>query len=352
LVSGDGEKSLVGEQAMGSGNGCDEDAVFGSPTSTASSAIPSSPIYFAPPRQKSISFVPNQKSSVSFMPEPVVEPPCVQIRVKRNASSSRFAPSSTFLSARSSPEPFSNASSKFASAVAAALGEAASSSSSASRSTKLPSSSASTVHHGSLTLRSLNPHEMRAMSGLLSNIVHNHRSASKSSSRTPSRSAAGPSSAVSNVSGLASVRTIKAPCRMLLDYGSPEMSPSSSTSSVGLPPRKLPPLQDRPAMDRPVLDQPQQDQPMIDCPPVDSSVQQGAAPEPAVVVTKTATKRCASCGKKTRLATSFQCRCGGNYCSIHRYAETHDCTFDYKTDGRRLLEQNNPLVTAPKLPKI
>jgi len=45
-------------------------------------------------------------------------------------------------------------------------------------------------------------------------------------------------------------------------------------------------------------------------------------------------------------------RCGNNFCAAHRYAELHDCTFDYKTEGRQLLEQNNPVVSAPKLPKI
>lgn len=63
-------------------------------------------------------------------------------------------------------------------------------------------------------------------------------------------------------------------------------------------------------------------------------------------------KRCCLCGKKTGLATSYQCRCGNNFCASHRYAESHDCTFDYKTEGRKLLEQSNPLVSAPKLPKI
>jgi len=45
-------------------------------------------------------------------------------------------------------------------------------------------------------------------------------------------------------------------------------------------------------------------------------------------------------------------RCGGNFCSVHRNAEAHGCRFDYKTEGRRLLEQNNPVVAAEKLPKI
>ncbi|MBN3285531.1 ZFAN4 protein, partial [Polyodon spathula] len=63
-------------------------------------------------------------------------------------------------------------------------------------------------------------------------------------------------------------------------------------------------------------------------------------------------KHCFLCRKKTGLATSYECRCGNNFCAIHRYAETHDCTYDYKTAGRRYLQENNPIITAPKLPKI
>ncbi|XP_032396607.1 AN1-type zinc finger protein 4 isoform X2 [Etheostoma spectabile] len=63
-------------------------------------------------------------------------------------------------------------------------------------------------------------------------------------------------------------------------------------------------------------------------------------------------KHCLLCGKKTGLATSYECRCGHNFCATHRYAETHDCTYDYKSAGRRFLHDTNPLVSAPKLPKI
>ncbi|XP_050394542.1 AN1-type zinc finger protein 4 [Patella vulgata] len=73
---------------------------------------------------------------------------------------------------------------------------------------------------------------------------------------------------------------------------------------------------------------------------------------PPVKAKKKNTRRCYLCGKKTGLATSYQCRCGDNFCATHRYAESHDCRFDYKTEGKKLLEQNNPVVNAPKLPKI
>ncbi|XP_062319297.1 AN1-type zinc finger protein 4 [Osmerus eperlanus] len=63
-------------------------------------------------------------------------------------------------------------------------------------------------------------------------------------------------------------------------------------------------------------------------------------------------KHCFLCGKKTGLANSYECRCGNNFCATHRYAETHDCTYDYKSTGRRFLQETNPIISAPKLPKI
>ncbi|XP_010179987.1 PREDICTED: AN1-type zinc finger protein 4, partial [Mesitornis unicolor] len=77
-------------------------------------------------------------------------------------------------------------------------------------------------------------------------------------------------------------------------------------------------------------------------PPVNGSIQ----------AKKKITKHCFLCGKKTGLATSYECRCGNNFCATHRYAETHTCTYDYKNAGRRYLQETNPVVSAPKLPKI
>ncbi|KAM3186423.1 hypothetical protein ACTXT7_004358 [Hymenolepis weldensis] len=63
-------------------------------------------------------------------------------------------------------------------------------------------------------------------------------------------------------------------------------------------------------------------------------------------------KRCASCNRKTGLADSYTCRCERNFCAKHRYAELHDCPFDYKAEARRVIQETNPVVTAAKLPKI
>jgi len=75
-------------------------------------------------------------------------------------------------------------------------------------------------------------------------------------------------------------------------------------------------------------------------------------PHPPQLIPSKKKTRCSACGKKTGLATTYQCRCGHSFCATHRYAEMHNCTYDYKSEGRKLLEQNNPVVAAPKLPKI
>lgn len=59
----------------------------------------------------------------------------------------------------------------------------------------------------------------------------------------------------------------------------------------------------------------------------------------------------ASCKKKIGL-TGFKCRCGFVFCGIHRYADAHECDFDYKTTGREALRNENPEIVAAKLAKI
>jgi len=42
-------------------------------------------------------------------------------------------------------------------------------------------------------------------------------------------------------------------------------------------------------------------------------------------------KRCAldGCNKKIKI-TDFACRCDKIYCNLHRLAESHECTYDFK----------------------
>jgi len=62
--------------------------------------------------------------------------------------------------------------------------------------------------------------------------------------------------------------------------------------------------------------------------------------------------RCKKCGKRLGLAEQYKCRCGEQYCTRHRYAEEHGCTYDYQKDHKSKLRQQNRSLTPPKLPKI
>ncbi|OEL21502.1 Zinc finger A20 and AN1 domain-containing stress-associated protein 9 [Dichanthelium oligosanthes] len=66
---------------------------------------------------------------------------------------------------------------------------------------------------------------------------------------------------------------------------------------------------------------------------------------------KPPSNRCLTCRKKVGL-TGFQCRCGGTFCSTHRYTDSHQCTFDYKKVAREQIAKQNPVVMAEKINKI
>lgn len=50
--------------------------------------------------------------------------------------------------------------------------------------------------------------------------------------------------------------------------------------------------------------------------------------------------------------TGFDCRCGHLFCSIHRYSDVHNCSFDYKADAAEKIRKENPLVIGEKIEKI
>eukprot|EP01129_Flabellula_baltica_P006148 TRINITY_DN2272_c0_g1_i2.p1 TRINITY_DN2272_c0_g1~~TRINITY_DN2272_c0_g1_i2.p1 ORF type:complete len:241 (+),score=68.69 TRINITY_DN2272_c0_g1_i2:42-764(+) len=53
--------------------------------------------------------------------------------------------------------------------------------------------------------------------------------------------------------------------------------------------------------------------------------------------------RCAKEGCRKRLGlTSITCRCEKKFCNLHRYAEQHDCEFEYKKHAQETLSKNTP----------
>jgi hypothetical protein len=77
------------------------------------------------------------------------------------------------------------------------------------------------------------------------------------------------------------------------------------------------------------------------------------SPLTASSVDKKKRNRCSweSCNKKLGL-TGFDCRCGGQYCPLHRYANEHNCTFDYKEHGQNEIRKNMPVVQADRVRRI
>jgi hypothetical protein len=64
-------------------------------------------------------------------------------------------------------------------------------------------------------------------------------------------------------------------------------------------------------------------------------------------------KRCQHDGCKVKLMLAdFACRCKSFYCSQHRFAESHKCTFDYKASGKDLLTKQMPTVNGSKLERV
>lgn len=62
--------------------------------------------------------------------------------------------------------------------------------------------------------------------------------------------------------------------------------------------------------------------------------------------------RCAECNKKLGVIMVMKCHCGKLFCAQHRYAEAHSCTYDYKSEGQKVIARENPVVVAQKLQKF
>lgn len=61
--------------------------------------------------------------------------------------------------------------------------------------------------------------------------------------------------------------------------------------------------------------------------------------------------RCAACKKKVGLH-GFKCKCESVFCALHRYADAHACTFDYRAEARESLAKSNPAIRGEKVSRI
>lgn len=62
--------------------------------------------------------------------------------------------------------------------------------------------------------------------------------------------------------------------------------------------------------------------------------------------------RCAQCNKKLGIIMVMKCHCEKMFCAKHRYAEAHNCSYDFKKEGQKTISKENPLVVATKVTKI
>mgnify|MGYP001468132209 CR=1 FL=1 len=58
---------------------------------------------------------------------------------------------------------------------------------------------------------------------------------------------------------------------------------------------------------------------------------------------------CFMCNKRLKLMYTFDCRCGENFCSLHRTPEYHNCTFDYTKHGNKTLENKLEKIDQDKI---
>jgi len=61
-------------------------------------------------------------------------------------------------------------------------------------------------------------------------------------------------------------------------------------------------------------------------------------PKKPLVREQTNRKRCFECNKKVGF-TGIECRCGFVYCSQHRYPDSHQCSYDFKSHDRAHLAE-------------
>ena len=58
--------------------------------------------------------------------------------------------------------------------------------------------------------------------------------------------------------------------------------------------------------------------------------------------------RCFTCNKKLGLMP-FECKCGLKFCALHRAPESHNCTYDFKSEGCKKLEETLVKVVNEKV---
>jgi len=62
-------------------------------------------------------------------------------------------------------------------------------------------------------------------------------------------------------------------------------------------------------------------------------------------------EKCWNCKKKMGIIV-FKCKCEKVFCAKCRYPEVHKCDYDYKSEGRKKIKDDNPIVKGEKINRI
>ena len=62
-------------------------------------------------------------------------------------------------------------------------------------------------------------------------------------------------------------------------------------------------------------------------------------------------KKCFFC-KKGKKKILMECKCSNLFCINHLLPENHNCTFDFKKEGKEQIKNNNPKIINEKIIKI
>ena len=61
-------------------------------------------------------------------------------------------------------------------------------------------------------------------------------------------------------------------------------------------------------------------------------------------------KRCFHCNTKLNMI-HYTCKCGQIFCHKHLNAHSHNCTYDYSSEKKKYIQENNPKIYS-KMVKI
>eukprot|EP00829_Urostomides_striatus_P018284 TRINITY_DN6574_c0_g1_i1.p2 TRINITY_DN6574_c0_g1~~TRINITY_DN6574_c0_g1_i1.p2 ORF type:complete len:156 (+),score=23.36 TRINITY_DN6574_c0_g1_i1:64-531(+) len=77
--------------------------------------------------------------------------------------------------------------------------------------------------------------------------------------------------------------------------------------------------------------------------PKEPNIQQVSVPQK-----KEQTQRCWKCNVRVGFL-GFQCKCMHSFCTKHRHFDDHQCTFDFKSEGKNKILLANPVLEIHKL---